>query len=442
MAFIATNTISQGDTRATGLQQLVARGAMIYEGTTNTPWLGDAAVTVSTVHVALGRVRAHAGPRRLNGAETPSINSRLRPSEERDDPRSLARNAGKSFMGVKPYGQGFVLTPQEREELLARNAQNGARIFPYVSGQDLNSDPAQLHSRYIIDFGDAELTDLGDWPDLVELVRRLVKPERDRNGRARRRDWWWQFGETTPGLRRALAPLERSLTCSRHSKHLAVAWQPRNRVFSEALNVFPLDGDAHLALLQSRVHEHWAWLLSSSIKTDLRYTASLCFETFAFPPDRTLLAGTDLDRAGKALNDARAAYCIDRNQGLTDTYNDLKDPTVTDPALVHLRELHLAVDRAVIEAYGWQDVPVPRTPGATGEAARETMPLIEAVPPYTGPTTNEEKRLHQRFEDAVIDQLFALNAVRAAEEARQAPKAKGAAKKAPAKNTKQGAFDL
>jgi hypothetical protein len=143
------------------------------------------------------------------------------------------------------------------------------------------------------------------------------------------------------------------------------------------------------------------------------------------------------------LNDARAPTASTATEGLTDTYNDLKDPSVTDPAVVHLRELHLAVDRAVIEAYGWQDVPVPRNPGATGNAALETMPLIEAIPPFTDPVTDEEKRLvHQRFEDAVIDQLFALNALRAAEEARQAPKAKGAARKTPSKLTNQGALDL
>jgi hypothetical protein len=158
--------------------------------------------------------------------------------------------------------------------------------------------------------------------------------------------------------------------------------------------------------------------MSSTLETRINYGGEHAFETFPFPPDEALGAGSRLDRVGKALDDARAAYCIDRDQGLTATYNDLKDPSVTDPAVVHLRELHVAVDRAVIEAYGWQDVPVPRNPGATGKAGLETMPLIEAIPPFTDPVTDEERLVHQRFEDAVIDQLFALNALRAAEEAR------------------------
>ncbi|MCB9729132.1 MAG: N-6 DNA methylase [Deltaproteobacteria bacterium] len=443
LGLIATNTIAQGDTRTTGLQYLVVEGGFrIYEARQDLPWPGVAAVTIDVVHAAAGRPAAHVGQLMLDGAAVPRINSRLLPALERPDPVALSANAGKSYQGSIILGMGFTLTPDERSELVAADPRNAERIFPYMGGQELNSAPRQEHSRYVISFGDLSLAEAERWPLLIDRVRRLVKPERDQNKREVRRKYWWRFGETAPALYAALRPLDRCLACSRHSKHLAFGWQPTDRIFSEALNILPLDRDSHFALLQSRVHERWARLLSSSLGGTLRYTASDCFETFPFPSESTLVAGSSLDRAGKALSDARADYCINRNQGLTDTYNDLKDSSVTDPAVVHLRELHLAVDRAVIEAYGWQDVPVPRNPGATGEAALETMRLIEAIPPFTDPVTDEDKRLHQRFEDAVIDQLFALNAVRAAEEARQAPKAKGAARKAPAKNTKQGALDL
>jgi hypothetical protein len=55
-------------------------------------------------------------------------------------------------------------------------------------------------------------------------------------------------------------------------------------VFSEQIVVFPIACAASLCLLQSRVHESWARFFSSSMKDDLRYNASDCFETFPFPP--------------------------------------------------------------------------------------------------------------------------------------------------------------
>ena len=43
-------------------------------------------------------------------------------------------------------------------------------------------------------------------------------------------------------------------------------------------------------------------------------------------------------------------------KGLTDTYNRFHTPDEQDPSIVKLRELHAAMDRAVLDAYGWQDI--------------------------------------------------------------------------------------
>src|SRR5690606_19467540 len=51
LGLIATNTIAQGDTRASGLQAIVAGGGVIYDAIRTLPWPGEAAVTVSVVHV-------------------------------------------------------------------------------------------------------------------------------------------------------------------------------------------------------------------------------------------------------------------------------------------------------------------------------------------------------------------------------------------------------
>ena len=48
--------------------------------------------------------------------------------------------------------------------------------------------------RYVINFGQMELEEAEQWPDLLEIVRELVKPERDQNKRDVRRKYWWRFG--------------------------------------------------------------------------------------------------------------------------------------------------------------------------------------------------------------------------------------------------------
>jgi len=397
IGLIATNTIAQGDTRATGLQALAGRGVSIYDATRSMPWPGDAAVTVAVVHLACGRASATRRELRLDGRAVETISSRLRATGERPDPVKLAANAGTSFLGAKVYGQGFTLTPEERDALVAMDPRNAERIFPYLGGKEVNSSPTQSHERYVISFGQMELSDAERWPDLIAIVREKVKPERDRNNRVNYRERWWQFGEFRPGLYEAIAPLDRCLVTARVTKHLCFSFQPTDRILNEKLYVFPLPSYTAFAVLQSRVHEGWTWLLSSTMKTDLNYSASDCFETFPFPAPDPRTVHCDLEAMGTRLYETRAAHMVEQGEGLTTTYNKLEDPDCTDAPIARLRRLHEEMDAAVLAAYGWDDL---------------------EVPPYC-PATPAEERAAEAFSDAVIGRLFVLNAERAEDERRR-----------------------
>ncbi len=422
IGIVATNTISQGDTRATGLRFLLQDGFTIFDAVRSVPWPGDAAVLVSLVHLAKGNPAGAIAPS-LDGNTVASINSRLRPVPERDDPRQLASAKGAFFMGCKVYGNGFYIAEAEKEALVHLDRNNEARIFPIINGEELNGSPRQRPDYYVINFGQMSLNEVTEWPHLLEIVRERVKPERDKaradtaDG-AHRKKYWWQFAQPRPDLFAAISGSDRCLVTSIVSKHLMFSFQPTTRIFSHALYVFPLPAFTSFAVVQSRVHESWARLLSSSMKNDLRYTASDCFETFPFPQPDPRAVIPAVEAAGERLYTTRAAYMVDTNQGLTQTYNHLKDPQHDDPRILELRALHEAMDRAVLDAYGWTDL---------------------AVPPFC-PLTPDDARALESFQDTIIDRLFVLNAERAAEERRlgqgkptpKRPKSKPAGKSKPA----------
>ena len=211
MGLIATNTIAQGDTRTTGLAALVREGWELYDATDSMPWpVKGAAVTVSIVHAAHGRVRGLTG-KRLGGVEVPALNTRLRAKPEREDPKPLAANANFSFQGSIVLGMGFTLTPEEREALVAKDTRNAERIFPYLGGEEVNTSPTQSFDRYVISFGQMSLEEAERWPDLIRIVREKVKPERDKlKDNADGSDYkarWWQFGKLRNTLYAAIAPL-------------------------------------------------------------------------------------------------------------------------------------------------------------------------------------------------------------------------------------------
>ena len=427
MGMIATNTVSQGDTRAGGLQSMLMRGCELYDCTSNLVWPGGASVEVTILHVALGTVLRGVGTRRLDGREVEHINSRLEPRSEKPDPARLHANGGVASLGSSIYGQGFLLDSAQRENLLSLDGRNAARIFPYLGGEEVNTHPRQEFSRYVISFHGMSLSEASAWPQLLEVVRERVKPERDLlrldNASARvLREQWWRYQAHRPALYDALKLLERSIVTAQVTKHLCFSFQPTGRILSQKLCAFTLDSFTSLAVLQSRIHGHWTWLLSSTMKSDLNYSATDCFETFPFPkPDpRTVLP--PLEDIGQRLHDFRAKYMVDENVGLTITYNRLKDPTCSESRILELRKLHEEMDQKVLEAYA--------------EGDPEGRWIEVEVPPYC-PLNDADKTEVEAFEEAVIDRLFVLNAKRAADENRKGlggkPAGKGKAKSVPVK---------
>ena len=189
-----------------------------------------------------------------------------------------------------------------------------------------------------------------DWPELLAIVAERVRGRRGSHSTAP----WWQFERLRPDLFVAVSKSDRILAIPQTSNVQALVFLPAQMVFGHTLIVFPLSGHPAFAVLQSRVHQVWSAFLGPTMKDDLRYTPSDCFETFPFPEKWETHPA--LEAAGKAYYDSRAALMVRNNEGLTKTYNRFHDPDENDPDIAKLRTLHAAMDRAVLDAYGWRDL--------------------------------------------------------------------------------------
>ena len=148
------------------------------------------------------------------------------------------------------------------------------------------------------------------------------------------------------------------------------------------------------------------------MKDDLRYTPSDCFETFPFPENWE--NHPVLEKVGKTYYEFRADLMVKNNEGLTKTYNRFHDPNEKSPDILKLRELHAAMDRAVLDAYGWKDI----------KTDCEFILDYEIDEEEWG---DKKKPYRYRWPDEVRDEVLArlleLNAERAKEEARSGAKA-------------------
>jgi len=480
LGLISTNTIAQGDTRSSGLRWICLNGGTIYAARKRRKWPGVAAVVVSVVHLLKGN---YSGVMLLGKRPVEQITAFLFAKGGHEDPKKLVANEGKSFLGSKIYGQGFTFddsgpadddTPAipspiaTMDRMIAKNPKNAEVILPYIGGEEVNSSPTHAHHRYVISFGErSEEECRREWPELMAIVERKVKPGRLGQNREIRARYWWRFGETSPALNKAAAGLERVIANSQVSSHACFAFLPSATVFSHALNVFPGLEITHFAVVQSSTHIHWALLQASSMKDDLRYTPSDCFETFPFPIgllDSTASAPAykgnrqSLEYIGERYHQFRAELMVSNNEGLTSTYNRFHDPAETSPRLLELRRLHGEMDQAVLAAYGWSDVPTACGFGLDyldteddAQLPEQLQEQIDSGEPFfwdandaldfqgqlqaCGAITSR-RRLPWRYRwpdavrDDVLARLLALNSERYAEEVAQGLHGKGSKKPA------------
>ena len=369
-AIITTNSIIDGDVRKDGLKQVVERGSQINMAVRGMKWPGTANLFVSLLAIHKGK---WCGLKMIDNQPVSKINTFFEEGEEYEEPINLVDNRDRMYQGSIFLGDGFLLSHDEASLLLSSNPSNADVIVPIINGKELNNDPSQSPGRRIINFRNWSIEKARKYPEPFSIVEESVKPYRATQNRKRNREVWWVFAEHRPGLTKAIRNLPHCFVAARTTKHLSFSAMPTNYVFSDALYVFATDRWDLFAVVHSTLHEIWARKYSGSLATILRYSPSDCFETFTFPIGIWQSPNTKLSEAGERYHTQRKMLMQLLGLGLTKIYNLFHNPNLSPQivsvaskrtvdsnegfdAMVLLRQLHVEMDIAVRDAYGWHDL--------------------------------------------------------------------------------------
>lgn len=386
LSLISTNTIAQGKAREFGLDIICKSGGTINHAVRSMRWPGAAAVEVALVTITK---RKWKGKFYLGSKEVGTITPYLDDSETLGNPYPLKQNEGKSFQGSIVLGKGFILEPEQAKALIHKDTKNKDVLFPYLNGEDLNNNPDQSASRWVINFFDWEEDYCREnYPDCFEIVERLVKPERmllnesKNSTSSNRKKYWWRFGSDAKTLYRTIKDMERVLVVAQVSKTLAFELTRNDKVLDAKLVVFSIGSFSSFCIMQSNIHNSWAWTYCTTMKSDLSYTPTAIFQTFALPNSNL----NECESFGLRFYELRSDFMKATTFGLTKTYNLFHSKGITieevnesdkhvellkkhlerTPGTVsieeaiqgirRLRELHIEMDNAVLAAYGWSDI--------------------------------------------------------------------------------------
>ena len=370
LGLLATNSISEGDTRQSGLEWMLDDGAIIYAAYPDEPWPGRASVVTSRVHLRNGE---WLGPRKIFDDIVDEISSHLTPGVQ-SSPEVLKKNSGLAYQGSNVLGMGFVLDKETADRMLDANPRNADVIFPYLIGQDLNSDPLQEPSRSVINFWDWSEERAKEYELPFQYLQEHVYSERLKKSAESSykniMSRWWLHWNERPELYHAIgrghhferhptdwdpeAPcMSRVLVVTMVSNTLAFSYVSSNWVYAVTTVVFSNDCPSMFATLQSNIHAAFAWQHSSRLGNALRYAPAHALKPFPFPNTKN---SNGLHSLAIELDDLRQKIMTSNDFGLTKLYNKMHARETSTPENDRMRELHCEIDRSVAHSYGWDDL--------------------------------------------------------------------------------------
>ena len=144
LGLIATNTVAQGDTREVGLDQTGRDGLHDHASDPESSHGRRSCANSSTPPSGAprGRVAEDAAACR-DGVAVPRISTLLEPEgRTTGDPDAARRERWACLQGLQPLGMGFVVDPDGGRDVARTRIRATPRCsFPYLNGEDLNSDP-------------------------------------------------------------------------------------------------------------------------------------------------------------------------------------------------------------------------------------------------------------------------------------------------------------
>ncbi len=247
-------------------------------------------------------------------------------------------NVPKMRFGSMPRdGGGFVLSPEEKKELIKKEPLAEKWIKPYIGAVEFLNNK----ERYCLWLVDAEPGEIKKCPIVrsrVEFVRETRAASKAAGTR--------KFAETPTLFCQIAQPNSDYIivpkTSSGRRRYIPLGFMDKDTIASDLVFLIPDAGLYEFGVLMSNVHNAWMRLVAGRLKSDYRYSKDIVYNNFVWC-NPTPAQKERIEQTAQGILDARKLY---PESTLANMYDDVLMP----PAL---RKAHQDNDRAVMQAYGF-----------------------------------------------------------------------------------------
>ena len=382
--FITTNSITQTFNRRV-VQSAMAENLRICWAIPDHPWVDS--TNGAAVRVAMTVGELNDGQNNANdgvllrvvsetdvNADIPAvvysetrgaINSDMTIGADVTTAVTLRSNERLASEGMKPHGEGFLVTREQAQALgLGTDPVAASLIRPYRNGRDMTHHSRDLFIIDAFEKTDDELRLCA--PAIYQHILEHVKPERDHNNREAYRKKWWIFGEPRRDYRPALHGLKRYIATVKTARHRVFQFLDQALLADSKLIMFASDDAYVLGILSSRIHCVWATATGGhlGVGNDPTYAVTASFGTFPFPDPNSSLRQR-ICALAEEMDAHRKLSLRHPDVTLTSMYNIIEkvragEALTPNEKTIHtlglcavLQDVHQRLDAAVAEAYGW-----------------------------------------------------------------------------------------
>ena len=348
-AFVSTNSITQGDHVYMLWPGLLEDGIHIHFAHRTFKWNNEARGNAAVYCVIIGFGLQEVKTKRLfeyedinaepHEVKAQNINPYLVDAGNVIIPgrTSPLFDCPKMVNGSKPVdGGNLLLNEEEKNELLALQPEAAEWIKPFSSSSEFINGIA----RFCLWLKHCPPDKLRKMPHVikrVEAVREMRGKSADKNTR--------RFAEM-PTVFMAdrhseSAYLAIPRVSSERRVYIPIGYLPPEHIVGDAVQTVPNASVYDFGIITSLMHMAWMRTVCGRLKSDYRYSASVVYNNFPWPPNPTAKQTADIQSKAQAVLDARAKFP-------DSTLADLYDPLTMPPAL---QKAHQALDKATDRAY-------------------------------------------------------------------------------------------
>ena len=241
------------------------------------------------------------------------------------------------FGNMPRDGGNFILTPEERDDLISKNPRAEKWIRPYIGSKEF----IQGIKRYCLWLEDCTPDELRKMPLVYERVKnvrefRLASKAASTRKFADKPMLFCQMAQ--PKTNYLLVPR----VSSERRKYIPIGYMDANTIASDATLTVPNANLFHFGVLMSSVHMNWVRLVCGRLKSDYRYSATICYNPFPWPLFYPEEFKARIEKTAQKILDARKNY---PKASYADLYDEISMP-------YDLRKAHEENDLAVLSLYG------------------------------------------------------------------------------------------